>query len=93
MIEVFSSKNRLFILKLLSRTDRYVSEIMELASMDGRNAKHHLDVLERAGLIESYLFGRKKYYRLIKEVRLEISPPPEGRFILYTTNARTCIHQ
>jgi predicted transcriptional regulator len=86
MIEVFSSKNRLLILKLLSRTDRYVSEIMELASMDGRNAKHHLDALENAGLIESYLVGRKKYYRLIKEVRLEISPPPEGRFILYTTN-------
>jgi predicted transcriptional regulator len=59
---------------------------MELASMDGKNAKHHLDALEKAGLIESYLVGRKKYYRLIKEVRLEISPPPEGRFILYTTN-------
>jgi predicted transcriptional regulator len=86
MIEVFSSKNRLLILKLLSRTDRYVSEIMELASMDGRNAKHHLDALEKAGLIESYQVSRKKYYRLIKEVRLEISPPPEGRFILYTTN-------
>jgi ArsR family transcriptional regulator len=85
MLEVLSSKNRLQILKLLSRRDRYVSEIMELASMDGRNAKHHLDALEESGLIESYLQGRRKYYRLIKEVHLEISPPPEGRFILYTT--------
>ena len=84
-LEVLSSKNRLQILKLLSRRDRYVSEIMELASMDGRNAKHHLDALEESGLIESYPLGRKKYYRLIKEIHLEISPPPEGRFILYTT--------
>jgi len=86
MLEVLSSKNRLQILKLLSRRDRYVSEIMELASMDGRNAKHHLDALEESGLIEGYLQGRRKYYRLLKEVRLEISPPPEGRFILYTTD-------
>jgi ArsR family transcriptional regulator len=85
MIEVLSSKNRLQILKLLSRRDRYVSEIMELASMDGKNAKHHLDALEKSGLVDSYQQGRKKYYRLVKEVHLEISPPPEGRFILYTT--------
>ena len=86
MLGVLGSKNRLQILKLLSRRDRYVSEIMELASMDGRNAKHHLDTLEESGLVESYLQGRRKYYRLVKEVHLEISPPPEGRFILYTTD-------
>jgi predicted transcriptional regulator len=85
MLEVLSSKKRLQILKLLSRRDRYVSEIMELTSMDGRNAKHHLDALEESGLIQSYPQGRKKYYRLIKEIHLEISPPPEGRFILYRT--------
>jgi len=85
MLEVLSSKNRLKILKLLSRRDRYVSEIMELASMDGRNAKHHLDTLEASGIIQSYSRGRKKYYRLVKELYLEISPPPEGKFILYTT--------
>jgi predicted transcriptional regulator len=86
MMGVLSSKNRLQILKLLSRRDRYVSEIMELASMDGRNAKHHLDTLEESDLVESYLQGRRKYYRLVREVHLEISPPPEGRFILYTTD-------
>ncbi len=85
MFAVLASKNRLQILKLLSRRDRYVSEIMELASMDGRNAKHHLDTLEESGVIQSYQQGRKKYYRLTKEIHLEISPPPEGRFILYIT--------
>ncbi|MFP3951736.1 MAG: ArsR/SmtB family transcription factor [Candidatus Bathyarchaeia archaeon] len=84
MLEVLSSKSRLKILRLLSRRDRYVSEIMELASMDGRNAKHHLDTLEESGIIQSYSRGRKKYYRLLKEIHLEISPPPEGKFVLYT---------
>jgi len=60
MFAVLASKNRLQILKLLSRRDRYVSEIMELASMDGRNAKHHLDTLEESGVIQSYQQGRKK---------------------------------
>lgn len=84
MYEIISSKNRLEVLRLLSRQDRYVSEIMELASMDGKNAKHHLDVLETAGVVESYPLGRKKYYRLIAEIHLEIVPPPEGKFVLYT---------
>jgi predicted transcriptional regulator len=88
MFEVISSKNRLEILRLLSRTDRYVSEIMELASMDGKNAKHHLDALEKAGIIKSYKKGRKKFYKLIAEIYLEISPPPEGKFLLYA-NTKT----
>ncbi|MFP4046077.1 MAG: ArsR/SmtB family transcription factor [Candidatus Aenigmatarchaeota archaeon] len=85
MIETIGSKKRLEILKLLSREDRYVSEIMDLAKMDGKNAKHHLEKLEETGLVESYKKGRRKYYKLKKEIRLEIFPPPEGKFLLYTT--------
>lgn len=84
MLAILSSKNRLEILRLLSRSDRYVSEIMELISMDGKNAKHHLDVLEKAGIIQSYFIGRRKFYKLIVEIRLEISPPPEGKFVFIT---------
>ena len=84
MSEVISSKNRLAILKLLSRRDRYVSEIMETIGLDGRNAKHHLNMLEEKGIIESYHNGRRKYYTLKKEILLEITPPPEGKFIFYT---------
>jgi len=89
MFKVISSKNRLEILRLLSRADRYVSEIMELASMDGKNAKHHLDTLEKAGIIKSYKKGRKKFYKLITEIHLEIIPPPEGKFIFYTTSPKS----
>ena len=85
MYEVIASKNRLEILKTLSRRDSYVSEIMEICKMDGKNAKHHLNVLEESGLINSYPKGRRKYYRLSGEIHLEISPPPGGRFLFYVS--------
>lgn len=85
MIGVLGAKKRLEILKILSEEDKYVSQIMDIAEIDGKNAKFHLDKLEDSGLIRSYREGRRKYYTLEKEIRLEIVPPPEGRFLLYTT--------
>ena len=85
MREILGSKKRLEILKLLSEEDMYVSQIMDRTRLDGKNTKFHLDKLENSGLIESYRDGRRKYYSLVKEVRLEIVPPPEGKFLLYTS--------
>ncbi len=76
------STKRLMILRELTRGERCVSELMELLKMDGKTAKHHLETLERAGIVESRIEGRRKYYRLVAEIRLEISPPPERRYIL-----------
>ena len=67
LIEVIGSKKRLLILKMLSRGERCVSEIMKELKMDGKTAKYHLDVLERYGIVESKTVGKKKYYRLKKE--------------------------
>lgn len=86
MIDILGSKKRLEILRYLSEGDKYVSEIMDLASIDGKNAKFHLEKLESFGIIDSYREGRRKYYTLEKEIRLEITPPPEGKFLLYTTD-------
>ncbi len=85
MIEIIGQKKRLEILKLLSRDDMYVSEIMEKASIDGKNAKFHLKKLEEENIVKPYKKGRRKYYSLNKEIKLEITPPPEGKFLLYTT--------
>jgi predicted transcriptional regulator len=86
MLEILGSKKRLEILRLLSDEDKYVSEIMDLAKLDGKNAKFHLDKLEDSGIISSYSEGRRKYYTLEKEVRLEVIPPPEGKFLFYTAD-------
>ena len=51
-------------------------------SKNGKTAKHHLKILENSGIVESQIVGRRKYYRLKKEIKLEISPPPYRKFIL-----------
>lgn len=85
MLDIIGSKKRLEILKLLSQEDRYVSQIMELGDMDGKRVKHHLEKLEDEGLVKSYKDGRRKYYKLVKDLKLEVSRPPEGKFLVYVT--------
>lgn len=80
-LDVLGSKPRLELLRLLSRRDMYVSELMEEVGMDGKTATHHLDVLTEAGLLESYKDDRRRYYTLVREVRVEISPSPNRRFV------------
>ncbi len=85
-LEILGSKSRLQILRALSKRDLYVSEIMEIARMDGKTCKHHLDRLERAGLISSRMEGRRKYYSLKKEVLLHIAPSPNRRYEVHFTD-------
>ena len=80
--ELLGSKARLEILRSLSRRDMYVSELMDGVGMDGKTATHHLDVLSEAGIVSTRMEGRRRYYSLEREVTLDISPPPERRFIL-----------
>ncbi len=82
LLEALGSRKRLEILKLLTKGEMCVSEIMKELKMDGKTAKHHLDVLERAGIVKSELVGKRKVYRLVKEIRIHISPPPERRFMV-----------
>jgi predicted transcriptional regulator len=80
--DVLGSKQRLTILRELARRDMYVSELMEEVGMDGKTATHHLEVLSEAGLVDSYTEGRRRYYRLVREVQLEISPSPNRRVVV-----------
>ncbi len=79
-LDIIGSKSRLELLRHLSRRDMYISEIMELVGLDGKTAKYHLDRLEEHGIITSNWKGRRKYYSLIREVIVRISPPPNRRF-------------
>ena len=80
--ELLGSKARLEILRSLSRRDMYVSELMKEVGMDGKTATYHLDILSEAGIVSTRMEGRRRYYSLEREVTLDISPPPERRFIL-----------
>lgn len=81
-LEIIGSKNRLKILRELSKKDMYVSEIMEKIKMDGKTAKHHLKKLEKTDIISSRKEGKRKYYTLQREIILKISPSPKRRYIL-----------
>jgi len=48
--------------------------------MDGKTAKHHLEKLEKAGIVSSRERGRRKYYSLKKDIILRISPSPNKRY-------------
>lgn len=81
-LDLLGSKARLSILRALSRRDMYLSELMEAVGMDGKTATHHLDSLEDRGVVTSRREGRRRYYSLEQEVRLEVSPPPNRRFVV-----------
>lgn len=80
-LAVLGSKARLKILRQLSRSDMYLSELMDTVGMDGNTANHHLSVLEEAGLVESYQNGQRRYFTLTGGVTLEVTPSPNRRFI------------
>lgn len=82
LIDLLGSKQRLKIIRELSREPKYVSELAESVGMDGKTAIHHLSTLEDAGLIEHYRRGNRKYYRLVRTVEFRAAPPPEREFIL-----------
>lgn len=86
-LAVLGSKPRLEMLRALSRGDMYVSELMDEIGMDGKTATHHLDTLTEAGLLESYEDGRRRYYTLVSDVRLEVSPSPNRRFVVQFPDA------
>jgi predicted transcriptional regulator len=80
-LEVIGSKARLKLLRELSHRDMYVSELMDRVGMDGKTATHHLGTLTDAGIIDAYKDGRRRYYTLVREVRFEVSPSPNRRFV------------
>ena len=82
LFKVLGSSQRLEIIRELTNGPMYVSELTEAVGMDGKTAAHHLAVLEDADLLEHYHRGNRKYFRLIKRVRFEASPPPERSFVL-----------
>lgn len=87
LLDVLGSTARIKILRRLSEGPMYVSELAEEVGMDGTTAVHHLSTLEEAGLVEPYRRGNRKYYRLVKAIRLEAAPPPERTFILQANDA------
>lgn len=65
--EVFSSKIRMKILKLIERLGELnVSEIARRLSINYETTSRHLKVLEEEGILQHKVFGRIRLYRFNK---------------------------
>ncbi len=79
LLDILGNENRRRILRLLSRKPCYVTEISEQLDVSPKAVIDHLRTLEEAGLIESHTDnGRRKYFHIAEELRLEVTVSPYG---------------
>ena len=64
--KALSDETRQTILKMLERKEMCVCEILQAFEVSQPTISHHLDILKRAGLIESNRKGQNIYYSLNK---------------------------
>ncbi len=77
LLDILGNENRRRILQLLSFRPFYFNEIAKRLDVGPKAVIDHLDMLERAGLIECYQDrGRRKYFRIARKTVLEVSLSP-----------------
>jgi ArsR family transcriptional regulator len=77
LLDILGNENRRRILQLLSFRPFYFNEIAKRLDVGPKAVIDHLEMLERAGLIECYQDrGRRKYFRIARKTILEVSVSP-----------------
>lgn len=77
MLDILGNENRRRILQLLSFRPFYFNEMVKRLDVGPKAVINHLDMLERAGLVECYQDNRRrKYFRIAKNVILEVAVSP-----------------
>lgn len=76
MLEILGNESRRRILNLLSKKPCYVSEISYSLKMAPKVVLEHLDRLEKLGIVSSYEEGRRRYYSINRNLRIEVSIAP-----------------
>lgn len=71
IFQALSDKTRLKILELIKDEAFCVSDICKHFDMTQPSISHHLDILKRAGLVESNKSGREVYYKYIQTTIVE----------------------
>lgn len=79
LLDVLGNENRRRILQLLSFRPFYFNEITKRLDVGPKAVIDHLEMLERAGLIECYHEqGRRKYFRIARKTVLEVAVTPHS---------------
>ncbi|AGK61427.1 transcriptional regulator, ArsR family [Archaeoglobus sulfaticallidus PM70-1] len=76
ILEALGNDSRRRILSLLAKKPCYVSEISFALKMAPKAVIEHLEKLEKAGLIKSFEDGRRRYYYINQNMRVEVSIAP-----------------
>ena len=77
LLDILGNENRRKIIQLLANRPCYVSEISGRLGVGPKAIISHLNLLERAGLIEySVDEQRRKYFNIANNMRLEVSVSP-----------------
>lgn len=90
LLDILGNENRRRILQLLSLRPFYFNEIAKRLDVGPKAVIDHLDMLERAGLVECYtVTGRRKYFRLSSNLVLEVALSPHSFGVrTYGSNSR-----
>ncbi|RLM63889.1 ArsR family transcriptional regulator [Halorubrum sp. Atlit-8R] len=79
LLDLLGNENRRRILRLLATKPCYVTEISEYLDVSPKAVIDHLRKLEEAGVVESTTDDqRRKYFRIARSLRLEVSVSPYG---------------
>lgn len=79
LLDILGNENRRRILQLLSFRPFYFNEIAKRLDVGPKAIIDHLEMLERAGLIECYHDqSRRKYFRIVRNTVLEIAVSPHS---------------
>ena len=64
LFEAFADPARLKIIDLLQEEDMTPSQLAEKLGLSKPTISHHLNILKRAGVVDSYKRGKNVYYTL-----------------------------
>ncbi|MEM4155787.1 MAG: metalloregulator ArsR/SmtB family transcription factor [Archaeoglobaceae archaeon] len=78
VLDAIGNESRRRILELLAKKPCYVSEISYYLGMAPKLVIEHLERLESAGLIKSVEDGRRRYYYIATNLRIEITISPHN---------------
>src|SRR5512137_2590929 len=79
LLDILGNENRRRILQLLSFRPFYFNEMAKRLDVGPKAVIDHLEMLERAGLVECYQEqGRRKYFRIARKTVLEVALSPHS---------------
>jgi ArsR family transcriptional regulator len=79
LLDILGNENRRRILQLLSFRPFYFNEMAKRLDVGPKAVIDHLEMLERAGLVECYQeHGRRKYFRIARKTVLEVALSPHS---------------